>query len=496
MSNREGAVAHWRRALGDERVRTDPQVLAGLLRNTSEFAPREIVAELRPGSVEQVVAAVRVAREHGVPLYPYSKGKNWGLGSKLPPRDGCALLDLGGLDQIRAVDVRRHYAVVEPGVTPRQLSEHLRANDLPLRLNVTGSSLRSSLVGNVMERGTGFHKQRTEDLRGVEAVLGTGDLVRTGFWSDEPAGREIHHYRYGIGPYLDGLFTESNLGVVTAVVLDLLPAQDETRLLMFTFDHASLPAVVDGVSRLFGNGMLRSIVHMFNDKRISTVSADPSPPMWTGVTSVQGTAAYVAFAMPELERALSGYGAACHFLSEAEATAPGADPMLAGMFRLHSGVPDDVFLHGLYNTLGEVGQVDDVDAVDESRHGMLACLPIIPMDGATVADALSLVDSVCQRYDLTPAVAVNPIDGDCLESVINVYFDRRVPEQVARAQACNRKLHETLLAEGFRFYRADIENMRLLMDDKAPFWRTVRLLKGALDPDGILAPGRYCPEGD
>ncbi|MFM2415374.1 MAG: 4-cresol dehydrogenase [hydroxylating] flavoprotein subunit [Pseudomonadota bacterium] len=74
---------------------------------------------------------------------------------------------------------------------------------------------------------------------------------------------------------------------------------------------------------------------------------------------------------------------------------------------------------------------------------------------------------------------------------MNIYFDRQDEEQAARTHSCNEQLHLGLLERGFRFYRLDIENMRQVVRDKSPYWQTVQLLKGALDPDSIIAPRRY-----
>lgn len=49
---------------------------------------------LRPSSEDEVRRIVGLANEHRIALYPFSTGKNWGLGSKLPVIDGCVLVDL------------------------------------------------------------------------------------------------------------------------------------------------------------------------------------------------------------------------------------------------------------------------------------------------------------------------------------------------------------------------------------------------------------------
>ena len=87
-----------------------------------------------------------------------------------------------------------------------------------------------------------------------------------------------------------------------------------------------------------------------------------------------------------------------------------------------------------------------------------------------------------------PAIALNPVDADGLESVVNVYFDTTDPDQVANAHACSAALHRALYAEGFRFYRVDVENMAYLTARDTPVWTVAELIKDALDPDHVIAP--------
>lgn len=489
--NRRAAVAAWTESLGPDLVTTDPRVLGELLDNTSGFPPVDVVAALNPRSVEHVVELVGVARAQRVPLYPFSTGKNWGLGSRLPPGAGCALVDLGGLNRIREVDERYHYAIVEPGVTQGQLAEHLGARGFPLLLNVTGSSPRSSVVGNVLERGTGFRTQRTEDLRGVEVVLGSGTLLRTGFWPDGEVLRPIHHYKFGIGPYLDGLFTQSNFGLVTAIVTNLLTVQEEMRMAMFSFSDHRLSPVIDSLSAMFADGVLRWIVHVFNDKRILTMTNQTATPTWTGLVAIDGPSAQVEATLAETRRRFESCEATVTFYSAKDATRPDLDPMIQGLYRFHAGQPGDLFMRGLYRSLGDLEDIEDPDDLDHSRYGMLACLPVLPMEGDVVVDAVNLIEHVCQRHDLVPAVALNPLDAHGLECVTNIYFDRARPADVARAHACSGELHSTLYEEGFRFYRVDVENMRYLTAQSSSFWEVTAALKRSLDPDGVIAPGRY-----
>lgn len=173
---------------------------------------REIPGCVLPGSVQEVQRIVQAANRFRVPIHPISTGKNWGLGSALPAKDGAVIVDLGRLNAIREVNVQYGYAVVEPGVTQRQLYEYLREKQIPYMLDLTGSAAQSSIVGNVLEGGVGYCGLRFEQSSGFEVVLGDGTMLHTGYGHFGNA-RLQHLHRYGVGPHLDGLFMQSGFGI-------------------------------------------------------------------------------------------------------------------------------------------------------------------------------------------------------------------------------------------------------------------------------------------
>jgi 4-cresol dehydrogenase (hydroxylating) len=148
------ALDEWRQVLGSDFVIVDPALRRQA--ETATFSTRQrIPVILRPANRDQVQACVRIANAQGIPLYPISSGKNWGYGSRVPPADGCALLDLGRLSRILELNEELAYVTVEPGVTQRQLHELLLERRSRLWMDATGSSPECSLIGNAMERGFG-----------------------------------------------------------------------------------------------------------------------------------------------------------------------------------------------------------------------------------------------------------------------------------------------------------------------------------------------------
>src|SRR5690554_287040 len=108
MSSLETALTEWRSALGEAHVLTDAEALKTA--GTATFATTQsIPAILRPGNTAEVQACLRIAQAHGVPVYPVSGGRNWGYGSRVPPRDGCVVMELARMNRILAYDERLAY---------------------------------------------------------------------------------------------------------------------------------------------------------------------------------------------------------------------------------------------------------------------------------------------------------------------------------------------------------------------------------------------------
>src|ERR1035437_4334514 len=146
------ALEEWSRAIGDANVITEPTALS--FGETATFKTiQRILAIIQPGNREQVRECVRIASQHGIPLYPVSTGKNWGYGSRVPPQDGCVLMRLHRLNRILEINEELGYVTLEPGVTLQQLYECLQDRKSELLVPTTGSSPYTSILGNAVERG-------------------------------------------------------------------------------------------------------------------------------------------------------------------------------------------------------------------------------------------------------------------------------------------------------------------------------------------------------
>ena len=246
--NYDSAMRQWAAALGLDHVVTSTAELSAAEAGT--FATgRRIPAIIRPASCAEVQACLRIANRWRVPVYPISSGRNWGYGSRVPASDGCVLLDLGRMNRIVDFDESLGYVTVEPGVTQAQLQSFLAEQNSNLWMDSTGASPHCSLIGNAVERGFGHtpygdHFAHTSNL---EVVLPEGEVIETGF-GRYPGAHASPVYRWGVGPILDGLFSQSNFGVVTRMTMWLMPAPEYFQAYYFKCEtDAGMPALIDAL---------------------------------------------------------------------------------------------------------------------------------------------------------------------------------------------------------------------------------------------------------
>lgn len=186
---------------------------------------RSAAAAIGPASVEEVQAVVRIANKYKIPLYPISTGKNLGYGGAAPNQSGSVVLDLKRLNRIIEVNESSAFAIIEPGVSYFDLYQYIESNGLNLMID-TADPGWGSVLGNAVDHGVGHTQSRFRDhfgsSAGMEVVLANGELVRTGMGA-LPGSKTWGEYKYGMGPYIDGIFTQSNFGVVTKLAMRLHP---------------------------------------------------------------------------------------------------------------------------------------------------------------------------------------------------------------------------------------------------------------------------------
>ncbi|MFO1491876.1 MAG: FAD-binding oxidoreductase [Kiritimatiellia bacterium] len=520
MSRLAAALDAWSAALGPSAVS-----IPASPRTAADGSQRRIPAVLSPSTTADVREVVRIAARFRTPVHPVSRGRNWGMGSALPPRDDTVVVDLARLDRIREINAGGLHAVLEPGVTQGALHRQLRGTGLVF--NVTGSSADSSILGNALERGVGYFASRADSLTALEVVTGTGEILRTGFGAIEGA-RTAHLYRHGIGPSLDGLFAQSGFGIVTAAGFGLMRAWE--RPAAFTLrlrDEARLADLVDRFASLREDGVIRSVVHLADAVRgritLAPLLAAQLPDHeqdrvdsllhhfgydgWGAVSGMGGPADVSRACARVLARRLSEFGRFQVFTPRTFRVAGRILSALgrAGLARRHHcllqavrplaglawGEPTDETLGGVFWPVpGEQARWRGKDP-DSSTAGLMYILPILPARGRVAVPAANHARAFLRSRGFEAAITLNLLDERSLEAVISIDFSRAEPGRAETARQAMNELEEWFLRAGFPPYRLGIDSASPLASVSPETRRVLAGLKNTFDPAGIISPGRY-----
>lgn len=532
MSNRPNeALDAWRAQLGAERVLDSQEATAHYGRGTEGFG-RILAGALRPTEADQLPELMRIATAHRQAVYPISTGRNWGYGSAGPVLDGCILLDLGDLNRIRDFDPLRGLVTVEPGVTQEQLRRYLDQSGHRYMVPVTGAGPSVSLLGNALERGYGITPfcDHFGAVTAIEAVLADGSLYRPAL--SEWGGHKVNQgFKWGVGPYLDGLFTQSGFGIVTAVTIALAPEPEALEAIFFSFPRESdLSLAVDLVRQIFRRfrgtvGAInllnrRRVLSMLEpypgaevpdgqiipETRIETMARRHRVSPWTGIAALYGDPAVVKAASRAIKRLLKPHccrlvalnprrirlldGIARHIPGRLGADLRAQLTTLAATTDIMLGRPREVALPLAY-WRSRPAPTGDLDPARD-RCGLLWFPPLLPLVADEIEGYVERVNRIMPEHGLEPLITLTCFSEQSADSTIPILFDPSHPAQQARAQACYQALFEACREQGWLPYRLNIEHQRQLAED-GRLWRICGRLKRALDPHNLIAPGRYAP---
>lgn len=525
------AIEQWQSLLGEPNVLLQGAAEAAYGLDTGG-AQRVIAAALHIRNVATVQEVMRIAHRNQVCVYPISTGHNWGYGSSLPVRDGCVIFDLSPLQQILDFDAELGVVTVQPGVTQQLLADFLDAGDHPYMVPVTGAGPHCSLMGNALERGYGItpHADHFGAVTDLEAVLPDGSLYRTAL--HEAGGAELARlFKWGIGPYSAGLFTQGGFGVVTrmSIVLARRPECIKAGLFRLNQDALLEPAVLAIRNLLTQLPGILGAVNLMNQHRVLAMSA-PFPqgqlgddgligptllsqlgrqhqvPPWTGFATLYGTHRVVAAAQKEMRTALSGIASSVMFVSPKRAATlnrvahcvpgplgqrlAGLTHMLRRSLELAAGRPNDMALALAYwrNPRPQEGQQKDPA---RDGCGLLWYSPLVPMRPEGVRAYVDMVKQITHLHAMEPLITLTSLNGQLFDSTVPLLFDRNEPEAVTAAQACYKDLLVAGRLQGCFPYRVGVETMAHLATLQADSSAFTARLRQSIDPDGLMAPGRY-----
>ena len=491
-----------------------------------------------PGSVEEVQAIVKLANDRKIPLWICSRGNNWGYGASTPFQPDSIVLVMERMNSVLEVNETLAYAVIEPGVSYRQLNDYLKSNHHDLWIDCIDGSPEGSVLGNALERGIGEtpYGDHFGNLCGLEVVLPNGEIIDTGAGEDGRL-RTWHVHKWGTGPYLEGLFSQSNLGIVTRAGIWLMPKPEMFNSYVFEVkDEGRTGEVIDAFRELALQGVVTTKLHMINDivsftvltqkrneklegKQLTEQDIDRlrkkyGVSVWSCAGGVYGDKALVKVQKSIMKRRLKGLGRltfvsdqtlqvlitvmrVCQryrFLGRAFQKVTGTSlEALSSAPYIHEilkGVPTEYFVNHAYFRHKMQRPTEDVHPAKD-RCGLTWFAPILPFESKEMLDYLGQ----CQRlfeergFDFYVAILMmNPRAAVCLMAII---FDKEEREQIEQADVLYEALLSHMYSNNYQQYRAGVASWEHIFDQARGFLSLNNTIKSALDPNNILAPGKY-----
>jgi 4-cresol dehydrogenase (hydroxylating) flavoprotein subunit len=497
------ALSAFKATLDTEGLITEPDALAQFrdpfaFRTWDEFAPS---AALLPRSVEEVQAIVRLANEHQVPLWTSSQGRNNGYGGAAPRVRGGVVLNLRRMNRVLEVNEESAYAVIEPGVRFFDLHEHLQATGSKLWTSVPDLGW-GSVIGNTLDHGLGYtpYGDHVANQCGMEVVLPNGELIRTGMGALSNS-KSWHIYKRGFGPSLEGLFTQSSLGIVTKMGVWLMPQpeyympgwltlrrDEDLPLLLERLRPLMIAGTIPGQPMIINATCAASALtdrsHWYQgsgalpDEVIEKMSRQPGLGRWVMRFALYGDEPVVEHQKAVVSRAFSAIpGAEVTFSKYRGDKLPAFENPHE---RVQAGVPSN-----------DLNQMTKWYGGEEGGHIGFSC--VAPVTGRDAVALSELVKSRLTQAGLDYS-GVLIVGRRFMIHVVLVVFDTKNEQQARTAYETCKSMVEPAAKLGYGEYRAHLDFMDLVANqydfNNHSLLRLHQTLKDALDPNGILSPGK------
>ncbi len=496
-ANFDLAIAEFTAILGADRVLISEDLLKPytkimIAEPTEKHDPS---AALIATEVAEVQKILKVCNKYRVPIWTISTGRNFGYGSAAPASRGQVILDLHRMNRIINVDPVMGTALLEPGVTYQQLTDYLKDNKIPLWLSCPAPSAIAGPVGNTLDRGVGYTPYGEHFMMqcGMEVVMANGEILRTGMGAIENT-TAWQVFKWGYGPYLDGLFTQSNYGVVTKLGTWLMPAPPAYKPFCIRYENETdIHDIVETLRPLrmaniipnamvFASAIWEAAALFPRTKYYTGKGATPDSVLrdmikaeklgaWNVYAALYGTKEQIAVNWDIITNVVKASGKGL-IITEEEAGDTQPFKYRAALMR------GDMTLQefGLYRWRG--------------GGGSMWFAPVAQARGAETLKQMELAKSILNEHGLD-YVAEFIVGMRDLHHIVDVLFDREDPVETAAAYACFDKLLSEFAKRGYAVYRVNTA----FMDKTAALYGSTkqdieRSIKHALDPNGILAPGK------
>jgi glycolate oxidase len=455
-------VPRLQQILGREYVRVDAQSLETYgADGMAKPRPPDVV--VIPASTDEIAQVVRLCAQHRIPITPRGAGTGY-TGGAVPLRGGV-LLSLERLNRILEIDQDSLLAIVEPNVITGQLQAAVERVGLFYPPD-PASVQRCAIGGNVAECAGGpraFKYGTTKHyVLGLEAVLPTGEIVRTGGKSvKNVVGYDLTHLLVG---------SEGTLAIVTKVILRLIPKPPAQATLRATF--GSIAAAAEAVSAIVRARVVPAALELIDGDSLAAVATylhettlAPAGTAALLLIEVDGLAPAVAEEATRVEQACREAGA-------------------TGVMRAES----EEERQALWRVRRELSPALKTIARLKFNHDV-----VVPK--GRVPQLFELVERLRREYQLRIPCFGHAGDGNIH---VNMMVDPDDRDAVARAGTAQVELFKGVVAlegsitgeHGIGYTKSQYLHLELSPDEIA----LMKRVKAAFDPDGILNPGKIFPE--
>ncbi len=428
-------------------------------RSEAWYPPTPPEAVAFPETTAEVSAILTICNAHGLPVVA------WGAGTSLEAQalavEGGLTLDFNRMNRVLQLHAEDMQVVVQPGLTRQELNEELRATGLFFPVD---PGANASLGGMAATRASGTTTVRYGSMRdnvmGLEVVLADGRVIRTGSRAAKSAAG------YDLTALMLG--SEGTLGVITELTLRLHGQPEAISAAVCAFD--SLEAAVQTVMATIQMGIPMARIE-FVDEAVARV-----------FNSYAGTK------MPERPHLLvefhgsqAGVAEQARAFGEVVAEMGGADFNWASTTEARTALWK--MRHNAYPAClaarpGSIGLVTDI------------CVPI-----SRLAEAVAET-----RADIEAEGIEGPILGHVGDGNFHaiLLLDRDNPDHLARARRLAGRMADRALAMGGTVtgeHGVGIGKRGYMAAEHGQGWQVMGAIKAALDPNGILNPGKLVPGG-
>ncbi len=412
-----------------------------------------------PGTAQEIADIMKIANEYAMPVIP--RGSGTGLsGGSLPVRGGL-ILSICRLNRILEINTRDYYAVVESGVITQKIIEEVAK--LGLMYPPDPSSMKTSTIGgNVAENAGGLRGLKygvTKDyVMGMEVVTPAGDILHTGTRTVKTA----------TGYNLSQLYTgsEGTLGIITTITLKLIPAVEHKESVLAIFDDMNQAA--QSVADIIAAGILPATLEFLDNITINAVED------------------YKKIGLPRDAGAI--------LLIETDGVREAAEKEI--------GRVQEICAKNSARSVQKARTEEERESIWQARRAALSALarvrPTTILEDATVPrsripDMVRGVSEIANKYNITIGNFGHAGDGNLHPTILT---DQRDKEEFARVEKAIEEIFDLALSLG-----GTISGEHGIGSAKARFMprevgRTgvsvMASIKKAMDPKGILNPGKMC----